>query len=226
MAEADASGAFPIWHVRALGPDGQVAWVAVVQSARQPDGTTLSLPEPDALEAVGEHAVGYARFTGDQVTRLEVTQDAAPKAPPLWFAQLDDPDAKPQPATSLVAFTGHGVEAGTLLDRAALRDVAVKTDDQLAAFRWYPGSGFGDQVYVSPQWRRRTIGTGILAAAGTLVAAHGWTRLWGDGQRTAEGERMYRSSRWSHLSEPQTHILPPMTPDEERPTASPEDEKA
>lgn len=208
---------FSIWHVRALRPDGSAAWAAVVQSPRHPDGTNLELPEAEAVEHVGEHAVGYARYGADgTVVGLEVTADAAPKAPPLWFAELREPSATP-PATVLVAFTGHGVQPGSLLDRHALRQVAVTSDDQLGAFRWIPHSGFGDQVYVSPQWRRRTIGTGLLAAAGTLTFARGWPRLWGDGQRTAEGDRMRQTARWAHLSEDLTHLMPPMTPVDERP---------
>lgn len=215
MSEA-ATGGFSIWHVRALGPDGAVRWSAVVQSDRHPDGAELTLPETEAVSDIGTNAVGFARHDArGEVVRLEVTDDAAPKAPPLWFAEIKEPSAKP-PATTLVAFTGHGVEPGTLLDRAALRDVGVTDADQLAAFRWYPSSGFGDQVYVSPSWRRRTIGTGILAAAGTLSFARGWPRLWGDGQRTADGDRMRDASRWAHMSEDLTHLMPPMTPSDER----------
>jgi GNAT superfamily N-acetyltransferase len=207
----------PIWHVRALGPDGLPVWAAVVQSERHPDGTELSLTEADALAEVGDDAAGLARFASDRrVVRLEVTADAAPKAPPLWFAELREPSATP-PATTLVAFTGHDVEPGTLLDRQALRKVDVTSADQLGAFRWYPASGFGDQLYVSPQWRRRTIGTGLLAAAEILAFARGWPRLHGDGQRTAEGDRMWKASRWWHRSEDLTHLMPPMTPVDERP---------
>lgn len=193
-----------------------MSWVAVVQSDLHPDGATVDLPEADAIDQLGDDAVGYARPGPDrQVVRLEVTANAAPKAPPLWFAELDEYDATPA-ATTLVAFTGHGVEPGTFLNREQLRDTDVVSADQLGAFKWYPGSGFGDQLYVSPDWRRRTIGTGLLAAAGTLVLARGWARLWGDGQRTSDGDRMREASRWSHLSADLTHLMPPMTPVEKR----------
>lgn len=216
MAETDAP-AFSIWHCRALGPDGAPVWFAVVQSSTHADGTVVELPESDALIAIGSSAVGFARVGPDGgLDRLEVTEDSAPQAPPLWFVQLDEPDAMPLPAVTLLAFTGHGIEPGTLLDHAGARRAGVKSDDQVAAFRWYPGSGFGDQVYVAPQWRRRTIGSGILAAGGTLAFARGWSRLWGDGQRTAEGNKMRDAGRWSHMSEELTHLMPPMTPEDER----------
>ena len=211
------TASFSIWHCRALDGNGHVVWVALVQSDRYSDGAEIDLPEPEAVAQIGEHAIGYARFGEDgTVTRLEVTSDSAPKAPPMWFAEFDEPTATP-PATSLIAFTGHGVEPGTLVDRASLRDIDVTSQDQLAAFRWYPASGFGDQLYVSPQWRRRTIGSGILAVGGTLAFARGWPRLWGDGQRTAEGDRMRKAGRWAHMAAELTHILPPMTPMEDRP---------
>lgn len=214
-ADGETAG-FSLWHVRALRPDGSAAWAAVVQSSRHPDGTELELGEVEAVEQVGTEAFGYARYGPEgEVVGLEVTAHSAPKAPPLWFAELRQPSSNP-PTTTLLAFTGHGVEPGTLLDRVALRQVGVTSEDQLAAFRWYPHSGFSDQVYVSPQWRRQTIGTGLLAAGGTLTFARGWPRLWSDGQRTAEGERMRQSSRWGHMTQDLTHLMPPMTPADQR----------
>lgn len=208
--------AFGIWQVRAVDDAGRPTWDATVQSDRHPDATELTLPEAEALEHVGEHAVAIARYDGDgDVVGLEATEDAAPKAPPLWFIELRQPSSDP-PAVVLVAMTGHGVAAGTLLNRRGAREVGVTSEDQLGAFRWIPHSGFGDQLYVSPDWRRRTIGTGLLAAANTLGFARGWPRLWGDGQRTAEGDRMRQAGRWTHLSEDLTHLMPPMTPPEQR----------
>ncbi len=176
----------------------------------------VELPENQAREAARQGAISYARIGPDsQVTRLEATERFAPKAPPLWYAELKEPSKSP-PATNLVAFSGHGVDPGTFLDRKRLREVGVTDGDQLAAFRWYPDSGFADQLYVAPQWRRHTIGSAILAAAGALGVARGWPRLWTDGQRTSDGERMRAASSWTHLTQELSHLRPPMTPAREQ----------
>lgn len=204
------------WSVRAHGRGP--AWAAVLQSARHPDGTVLDLPLQEAQHEVsqGGRVLARARYdTSGTVVRLEVTDETAPKAPPLWWAELQEPDASP-PSSTLVAFTGYGVEPGTVLDREALRDVGVVSADQLGAFRWVPHSGFADQLYVTPAWRRRSVGTALLVATGALVVARGWPLLWSDGQRTSDGERMRQAGPWAHRTEELTHLMPPMTPPGER----------
>ena len=102
------------------------------------------------MNEVGDDSFCVAGYDRDgAVVSLAVTRLAAPKAPPLWFAELTEPDATP-PAINLVAFSGHGVAAERLLDRAALREVSVVSADQLGAARWYPATGEVDQVYVHP----------------------------------------------------------------------------
>src|SRR5437762_10367 len=73
----------------------------------------------------------------DQPIGIEIAQSLAPDAPPLWFAEIRESTGRP-PAANLVAFTGHGIADGRLLDEAALRDVDVGSHDQIAAVRWYP----------------------------------------------------------------------------------------
>lgn len=214
---SSAEAAWPFWYVRALGPDGMLRWAALLQSEEHPDGTLLELPEAEAELALQDQPlVGRAHVGPDgTLTRVEVSAEAAPKAPPLWFLELDEPEATP-PATTLLAFSGHDVDPGTFLDRTGLQGVAVTSDDQLGAYRWVPHSGFVDQLYVTPQWRRRSIGTALIAAASLVVIARGWPRMWSDGQRTAEGDRMRSAARWSHRTDDLTHLMPPMTPPEER----------
>ncbi|MCR4514012.1 GNAT family N-acetyltransferase, partial [Aeromicrobium sp. 50.2.37] len=209
--------AWPFWYVRAVGAGSVPVWSAVLQSGRHADGTRLDLPEDEArAEIQGEPLAVMAKHGPEGVvTTLEVTEEAAPKAPPLWFAELREPSSEP-PATVLLAFTGHGVAPGTLLDRQALRQVDVSSEDQLGAYRWIPSSGFVDQIYVTPSWRRRSIGTALIAAASGLVLARQWPRMWSDGQRTAEGDRMRDASRWTDRTDELTHLMPPMTPFDER----------
>lgn len=203
------------WKCRALGTSGETLWLAHVRGGLHADDIYVDLPEPEAAELVGDDAVCVAHLRGGTVARLEVTATGAPKAPPLWFAELPEPDVAP-PATVLVAFSGHDVEPGALLDADALERADVVSSDQLGALRWYPATGEVDQVYVAPDQRRHGIGSALVMAAGTLSVARGWSRLWGDGQRTALGDRWRGASDWAHRTAPLAHLAPPMTPHDER----------
>ncbi len=218
-ASADSGPQVPLggfWHCRSLRADGSVAAFAVVRSERHADGERIDLPEHDAAAQIGHDALCVIKIDpSGRIERLAPTPLAAPKAPPLWFAEFTQPDDRP-PAVGLMAFTGHDVAAGTLVDRAELRGLSVTGADQLGALRWWPESGEVDQIYVSPKWRRRSIGTALLVAGGSLSVARGGHRLWGDGQRTSDGERMRKASQWSHRAEPLTNLAPPMTPFDER----------
>lgn len=217
MPDAADPPVFNIWRLRAIGDDGSPRWVALVLSTLHPHQTLVDVPEaeaeaalrPDEVVAVAEHGADGA------VARLQVSALAAPKAPPLWFAELDEPDSEP-PAISLVAFTDVDAEPGTLFDRRTAKEARLRSAEQVGAFRWYPSSGFVDQVYVAPAWRRRTVATALLAAVGALTGARGWAPVWGDGQRTADGERWKNASLWADTAPEITHILPPMTPMDER----------
>lgn len=180
-----------------------------------PDEHLVDLPEAEALEAVGEDAVGFAHYEAGEVASFVLRPQDRTEVPPLWFAEIDEPDGTP-PASSLVAFSGHDVAPGRLLSRAAVRDVEVTSSDQVGAVRWYPATGEVDQVYVAPTWRRRGVGTSLLLAGGILNAARGLPRWWGDGQRTAEGERWRASAPWGHRGAELTHLSPPMTPFDQR----------
>lgn len=213
--EPEAPKSYGWWKCRALGPDGTPIWLAHVGSNLHTDDVWVELPEHEATELIGDDAVCLATYADGLVTRLEVTPRGAPKAPPLWFAEVVEPDSSP-PAVILIAFSGHDVEPGRLLDREARTDVAVTSADQLGALRWYPATGEVDQIYVSPDWRRRSIGSALIAAGGTLAVARGWERLWGDGQRTALGDRWRKASPWAHRAATLSHLAPPMTPFDQR----------
>ncbi len=201
-----------LWQCVAVRAEGTPAWFAVVWSAHLPDDQRVELPEADALEVIGDRAMCIARYDDDNnVASLAVTPLLAPKAPPLWFAEIPEPDGAP-PASSLVAFSGHDVDPGSLLDSEGLRTVTVRSSDQVAAIRWYPSTGEADQIYVAPDRRRQSIGTAIPLAASTLNLARGLPRLWGDGQRTAMGDRLAKASPYSHRFAELTHLAPPMTP--------------
>jgi hypothetical protein len=204
------------WHCLALGSDGNPVWLAVLPATHEHgDGVRLELPESEATAALDPQVMCVARYVDGEVSELSVSADVAPKAPPLWFADLPEPTATP-PTATIIAFTGHGIAAGTLIDRSGLRELGITSEDQLGALRWYPNTGEIDQIYVAPAWRRRNIATATLVAAGTLSVARHGSRLWADGQRTAMGERLRNADTWTHRAADLTHIHPPMTPFDER----------
>lgn len=203
------------WKCRAIGPDGSVVWVAQVQSSQYTDDVVLELPAPAALDTVGDAAVCFAAIQDGIVTKVAVTPRGAPKAPELWFMEVPESDAKP-PAVCLIAFSGHGVAAGSLIDGYAPDPPPVRSEDQLGAVRWYPATGEVDQIYVSPTWRRHSIASALIAASATLAVARGWPRLWGDGQRTALGDKWRAASPWAHRAAELTHLAAPMTPPDQR----------
>ena len=54
--------------------------------------------------------------------------------------------------------------------------------------------------------------SGQLSAGNALSLSRGWPCFWGDGQRTALGERMRDGRSWRSRFDKRTHIAPPMTP--------------
>jgi GNAT superfamily N-acetyltransferase len=212
--EAARQGSSGWWQCVTVGADGAHTHFTLVSSDRHPDGARVELGALDAAGQVGADALCVASY-GDlrRVGQLLVKPRAAPKAPPLWFAEIRESTAQP-PAVSLVAFTGHGTPPGALVDEADLANLPVRNEDQVGALRWYPGTGEVDQIYVQPEWRRRSIANALIAAGATLSRARDWPRLWGDGQRTVLGEQFRNHSEWRARAADLTHTSPPMTPGE------------
>lgn len=213
---ADGEPTAGFWGCRALRADGTVAWVAGAQSDRHADGAMVELPEAEAIAYLGDATLARAELdSSGKVTSLRVSPDAAPGAPPMWFAELPEEDTQARP-TNVLAFSGHDVEPGRLLSRDEMLATGASTSDQLGAIRIYPGTGRVDQIYVSPDWRRRKVGTALMFASGVLILARDLTLMWGDGQRTAEGDRLNKGSVWGRRAAPLTHLAPPMTPMSDR----------
>jgi GNAT superfamily N-acetyltransferase len=202
------------WYARLAARGDAPAGLISVQSDRHPDGSIVTLDPAESAAQVGDDTACVIDI-GDEglVTGVHVAPRLLEHCPPLWFHEVRESATQP-PAVHLVAFTGAGQLPGSLLDASALEAVQVTSDDQLAALRWYPGSGEVDQIYVQPQWRRRGLAGVLLIAAGALSVARGWNRLWGDGQRTELGEALRNSSPWRARAADLTHLAPPMTPGE------------
>jgi GNAT superfamily N-acetyltransferase len=200
------------WACLIRAADGTPHQFVVVESDRYPDGTVVELGADAAAVQIGERALCTITYgAAGRVTGVGVAERVAPKAPPVWYAESREPAAQP-PAVTLVAFTGHGQPANSLIDEADLSNLAVESRDQVAALRWWPATGGVDQVYVQPDWRRRGIGRALLAAGGCLSWARDWPRFWGDGERTALGESLRVAGPWQHRWEELTNLAPPMTP--------------
>jgi hypothetical protein len=204
------------WSCHAVRADGSLAACYGVRSDRHADRERVVLPEADAVAAVGDAAVCVVRFDDERARSIEFRPEVVPKLPPVWFTEVPEPAGKP-PATTFLAFVEHDVDPGTLLSRDELRDVPVRSADQLGALRWYPGTGELDQIYVSPRWRKRNIATALILAGGTLTAARRLPSFWSDGQRTSDGNRLLGGHpEWSHRAGTLTHLAPPMTPFDQR----------
>lgn len=199
------------WWCLIRDEQGHPTRLIEVESTRYPDGTHVDLSEDAALAQIGEDAICTALLAEDgAVQRLHVAARYAAKAPPLWFVEVVEGDARP-PGFSLVAFTGANIEPGSLLTGVA--GLSVTSEDQLGALRWYPATGETDQLYVHPNWRRRNIASTLLAAGELLSVARGWPRFWADGQRTELGEQARNGRTWQKRTADLTHLHPPMTPE-------------
>jgi len=205
------------WHC--LGTrDGVVTRFSIVPvtvggvPTGHPDGTRVTLPEDEAAAMVDGVAACTAHLVEGRVERLVLAAPAESTPASLWFVERPEPVAAP-PAVALIAFTGHDVDPGSVLRKAPR---GITSADQVAAIRWYVGTGEVDQMYVAPASRRQGIASTLPLVAGTFSIATGGQRLWGDGQRTADGERVRNASTWAHRAVDQTHLAPPMTPFEDR----------
>jgi GNAT superfamily N-acetyltransferase len=173
-----------------------------------PAGTTVDLP--DDRRPAGWRVAVEADADGARVHRAEV---ALPAVPLLWYVEIPEPQARP-PATTLVAFSDHRYADGTVLPGDRARAAGVRNAEQVAALRWWPGTGRVHQVYVSPEHRRKGLAGKVLHAAFGIQRARGLPDLHGDGQRTDLGELFvgglpeYAAGRWRA----RTHRLPSMDP--------------
>jgi len=150
-----------------------------------------------------------AVFAPESRQLLNVT---AAVGPAMWYVEVPEHDATP-PAMSLVAFDTTHFRPGTVVGNAVFEPLAIRSDQQVGAIRWWPGTGQIHQVYVQPHRRREGIGSALAcAAAAHLVASGSPHRLWAGGDRTELGEALAQVSPHQHRVRPRQRVLPPMTP--------------
>lgn len=188
----------------------------MVRSDRYADDVVVELPEQEARTQVGPDAECTALLdAGGQVERIEPGPRFSPDAAHLWYVEVPQPSSDP-PASYLVAFHGHDVPGGTVVPPGASRPAAVQSSDQVAAVRWIPQTGQAHEIYVQPAWRGRGIATGLGVVCATVQTARGGPRIWGDGSRTAMGEKWTRGKDWAHLVAELDYLEAPMTPFDQR----------
>jgi GNAT superfamily N-acetyltransferase len=205
-----------IWwaqHAAPAGPGGTAGQTLVgVLSPAFPPGTVVTLPDPRRPSG-WQVAVGAEAGSG----RVHVVQVALPDAPQLWYVEVAEPGEAPA-ATTLVAFSDARYSDGRVLSQAEARGARVSGASQVAALRWWPGTGLVHQIYVQPSFRRRGVAGKLAYAAFAIQAVRGLPALHGDGRRTDLGE-LWRNGLPGHaarLMAARTTRLPPMTPAADR----------
>lgn len=150
--------------------------------------------------------------SGRGLLRVTLEPGVAPSAPDCWFVLVAEPRATPA-AVNLVAYADDRFPAGTVVSNFTFASAGVPNDEQVAAVRWYPGTGVVHQIYVASAWRRHQLGTALLYTASAVHQAHGWTRhLRSDGRRTDIGQRFTAGLRHPGRIAPHTEVMPPMDP--------------
>ena len=133
--------------------------------------------------------------------------------------EVPEPDASP-PAVNLVAYASDHFPAGTVVDNHQFEPLAVASDDQVGAIRWWPGTGQIHQIYVQPHHRRQGIATALVYAASAHLKGSGSRPvIWASGDRTDLGEALARALARAlahpQRTRPRRSVAPPMTPDDQ-----------
>jgi GNAT superfamily N-acetyltransferase len=173
-----------------------------------PAGSVVDLP--GGRRPAGWQVAVSRDVDGGRVRSVEV---ALPGAPLLWYVELPEPQAGP-PASTLVAFSDRRHAEGALLTEAEARAAGVQGTEQVAALRWWPGTGLVHQIYVAPTHRRRGVAGKLVQVGYGIQFARGLPKLHGDGRRTDLGESFREGlpgyAAWRLA--PRTEHLPAMTP--------------
>jgi len=182
------------WHVRCWMHD------------RYSDGEVIVEP--------GDHRGDFLLWDADSDSGdrpvISVSPAVRPDSPDVWFVELHDEDAH-GPAVTLVAFDTPHMAPGTVIDDPTFFHLPVRSDEQVAAIRWWRTDAVVDQVYVRPELRRSHLATHVIYAASAFHQHHGWPgRLHSDGRRTMLGEALVAEFRHPGRIAPLDTLLSPM----------------
>jgi hypothetical protein len=206
---ADAANA---WYRREALLDGRLWQARCFFDDRFDDGHIV---EPGDDPGDLSDALEIWSTAVDESGRLVVTVNdwAAPGAPPLWYVSLLRPGDDP-PTVSLVAFETDHFAPGTVITDTQFLPLAVRSDAQVGAIRWWSDEACVEQVYVSPELRRVHAATKIIYAASAFHQAHGWAgRLHSDDRRTELGQQLVVGLRHANRIEPWGRHMAPMDPE-------------
>lgn len=209
MPPNDGDGAH-IWY-RELGATASGLRVAEAwESAAHADGVYADAEPGDAA------LVWRTREPERGLLHVTIPADRAPGSPPLWFVVVDEPRGD-RPACNLVAYGDDTLPAGTIVSNHTFATLGVRSDSQLGAVRWYR-DGLVHQIFVSPDHRRRNIGTSLLHAAGAWQQANRWPGfIHSDGRRTLLGQLFLAAKRNPSRIRPLTETMPGMDPGTDEP---------
>ena len=188
------------WEIRSFRTAEGLADGTILDS----DGDT-PLPE-DAYETWNTRVV-------DGRLVIWVNPERAPRAPDLWYCTVFDTSGE-RPAVNLVAFATDDVAPGTVVPDTEFFALPVRSDQQVAAVRWWTDDGEVDQIYVAREHRRGHVGAKLIRAASAFHMANGWDGLLHDtGRRTDLGEQF--GAVFIRVAERREH-MPSMDPPDER----------
>lgn len=175
---------------------------------RLPDGTILGpADDPSPLEGAFET---WRTYVVDGRVVIDIDRARFPSAPDLWYCATNERDERP--AVNLVAFTTTDIAPGTVISDTEFFALPVRSDQQVAAIRWWTDDGEMDQVYVDREHRRLQVAAKLVRAASAFHLANGWPgRLHDNGRHTDLGDELaasFRSARVAALRE----RMPPMDP--------------
>lgn len=197
------------WYERlAALPDGR--WhVRCWMHDRHPDGEVIAAP--------GDHAADFLLWDADVDASgrpvISISPAVRPGSPEVWFVELHGEDAH-GPAVTLVAFDTPHLPPGTVVTDPVFFHMPVRSEQQVAAIRWWRADAVVDQVYVRADMRRSHLATHVIYAASAFHQFHGWPgRLHSDGRRTMLGEALVAEFRHPGRIAPLENLLTPMDPE-------------
>lgn len=202
-----------IWYARAQAtpPAAGEGTLTAYTTDEFPDGAVVDASDvPKDLERAPLWRARYSLASG---RLLEVA--TARGAASLWYVEIPEAHAEPA-AVNLVAFDTADIAPGAVIDNDTFQPLEVRSDQQVGAIRWWPGTGQIHQVYVDPRRRREGIGTALIYAASAHLKASGSDRkIWAGGYRTDLGEALAHGLVHPQRVEPRVAVAPAMTPAEQ-----------
>ena len=145
------------------------------------------------------------------MVRIQRLMGQAPDSPRMWFVHVDDSRATGLDTKALVAFDTDHFPDGTIIDEMEFVLLPVTNEQQIAASQWRISTGTVEQVYVTPDARRRDIGRRMGHAAGQIHQVNNWPGVvQASGRRTVLGQQFTVGQVLPSRLTEHTELSPPM----------------